>query len=120
MVCNESNGRKAGEIVAKKPKTLETKLRSAIRLIWSRSSERRAIVKAALDAKKEFVCRLCAKSWPEWAGEVDHSPPIGPLENWRDVVGFIDRMFYGPQFLVCKPCHRAKTKEDRKAMKKRA
>lgn len=103
----------------KKPKTLEVKLRSAIRLIWSRSSERRAVIKAALDENKEFVCPLCSKLMPDWAGEVDHISPVGPLTNWRDVVPWMDVMFYGPQRLVCKSCHRKKTKEDRKDMRKK-
>lgn len=98
----------------KKPKTLETKLRAAIRLIWSRSSERRAVIKAALDANKEFVCPLCHKTFPDWAGEVDHFPQIGTLQSWREVVAFIDKMFYGPQRFVCKTCHRAVTKAQRK------
>lgn len=104
--------------MAKKPKTLETKLRSAIRLIWSRSAERRAILRAATiddpEKGKGFICPLCREAWPIWAAEVDHEPPIGTLENWRDIEGFIDRMFYGPQRAVCKTCHKRKTAEQRK------
>ena len=109
--------------MAKKPKTLETKLRAAIRLIWSRSSERNAIKKAAIYivrtdpshiGEKVFDCPICHKVMPDWAGEVDHEPPVGALDNWRDVVGFIDRMFYGPQTYICKTCHHAKTKEQRR------
>jgi|ERR1700674_715103 len=109
--------------MAKKPKTLETKLRSAIRLIWSRSAERRAVLKAAIykihidnshPDEKVFDCHICHKVMPDWAGEVDHEPPVGPLESWRLVVGFIDNMFFGPQFVVCKTCHRKKTAEQRR------
>lgn len=111
----------------KKAKSLETKLRSAIRLIWSRSSERNAIKKAAvyklhIDSshvdQKMFDCPLCHRVLPDWAGEVDHVVAVGPLDNWRDVVGFIDRMFYSAQRYICKDCHRNKTKADRKAMRK--
>jgi hypothetical protein len=104
--------------MAKKPKSLETKLRSAIRLIWSRSAERRAIIKAAAFPTPEmdigFLCPLCHRTWPIWAAEVDHEPPIGTLENWRDIESFIDRMFYGPQRAVCKTCHKKKTAEQRR------
>lgn len=102
----------------KKPKTLETKLRSAIRLIWSRSSERRAILKAAGDAypavahpsgNKMFKCPICLTVWPIQMAEVDHEPPIGTLENWKDTAKFIDKMFFGPQKAICKICHRKKT-----------
>jgi len=105
--------------MAKKPKTLEVKLRSALRLIWSRSGERRAVLKAAtfvdpLRGDKVFSCAICTGVWPLWAAEVDHEPPIGSLEDWRDVTGFIQRMFFGPQRAVCKPCHRKKTAEQRR------
>lgn len=98
----------------KKAKTLETKLRSAIRLIWSRSAERRAILKAlpdlrTFDGVKMFICPLCDKSWPLQMAEIDHEPPIGALESWKDVVSFIEKMFFGPQRAICKLCHKKKT-----------
>ncbi len=102
----------------KKPKTLETKLRSAIRLIWSRSAERRAILNAATindpENGKGFSCPLCGRDWPIQMAEVDHEPPLGSLDSWRDVVSFIDRMFYGPQKAICKLCHKKKTAEQRR------
>lgn len=102
--------------MAKKPKTLEVKLRAAIRLIWSRSAERRAIIKAATiddpEDGKGFSCPICGRDWPIWAGEVDHIEPIGSLDSWRNVAIFIEKMFFSPQRVVCKTCHRIKTKED--------
>jgi hypothetical protein len=102
----------------KKAKSLEVKLRSALRLIWSRSSERRAIIKAATiddpENGKGFCCPICHKDWPIWAGEVDHDPPIGKLESWRDTVLFIDKLFYGPQRVICKTCHKGVTREQRR------
>jgi hypothetical protein len=112
--------------MAKKPKTLEVKLRSAIRLIWSRSSERRAVLKAASyqgtnwvhsepDSKGHyFQCPLCNREWPIQMAEIDHEPPIGTLESWRDTVAFIEKMFYGPQRAICKLCHKKKTAEQRR------
>jgi len=96
----------------KKPKSLETKLRSAIRLIWSRSKERREILKAASherDAIQQFVCPVCLKYWPLQMAEVDHEPPIGTLESWKDTAKFIEKMFFGPQRAICKLCHKKKT-----------
>jgi hypothetical protein len=103
----------------KKPKTLETKLRSAIRLIWSRSAERRAILKAATISREDcaiasFKCPLCNLQWPIQMAEVDHEPPIGTLESWKDTANFIDKMFFGPQRAVCKLCHKAKTARQRR------
>lgn len=104
----------------KKPKTLETKLRNAIRLIWSRSAERRAILKAAQFVAGHtthhyaFICPICAVEYPIQMAEVDHEPPLGSLDNWRDIRSFIDRMFFGPQRAICKLCHKIKTAAQRR------
>lgn len=102
----------------KKPKTLETKLRSAIRLIWSRSAERRAIIKAATiddpENGKGFSCPDCGRDWPIQMAEVDHEPPLGSLTDWRDIKSFIERMFFGPQRAICKLCHKKKTAQQRR------
>lgn len=110
----------------KKAKTLEVKLRSALRLIWSRSAERRAIIKTASykgtrwvhSAPDEkglyFQCPLCNREWPVQMAEVDHEPPIGTLESWRDTVSFLEKMFYGPQRAICKLCHKTKTAMQRR------
>lgn len=102
----------------KKAKSLEVKLRSAIRLIWSRSAERRAIIKAATiddtENGKGFNCPLCGKDWPIWAGEVDHDPAIGSLVSWRETVSFIEKMFFGPQRVLCKNCHKKRTADQRR------
>ncbi len=108
--------------MAKKAKTLETKLRSAIRLIWSRSKERREILKAATIKDPElggngFECPICKHEWPLAMAEVDHEPPIGTLESWKDTVTFIDKMFFGPQRAICKLCHKIKTAQQRRKKK---
>jgi hypothetical protein len=100
--------------VVKKAKTLESKLYSAIRLIWSRSKERKAIINAALDANKEFLCPACDKRWGAWAADVDHEPPIGGLQDWQETVSFIRKLFHGPQRPMCRPCHKKKTAAQRK------
>jgi len=106
--------------MAKKPKTLEVKLRSAIRLIWSRSAERRAHLTMATNPPtsvkpyKWFTCPICDVDYPIQMAEIDHEPPLGTLINWRDIVSFIDRMFFGPQRAICKICHKKKTAEQRR------
>lgn len=112
---------KGGKQMAKKPKTLETKLRSAIRLIWSRSKERRDILKAAersyeltFAEKGMFCCPLCTRLWPIQMAEVDHEPPIGPFTSWKYTENFIEKMFFGPQRAICKLCHKKRTAEQRR------
>jgi len=104
-----------GGILMKKPKTLETKLRSAIRLIWSRSKERREIIKAVQYVAGDtthyyaFKCPICLVEYPIQMAEVDHEPPIGPLDDYTLTADFIHRMFFGPQRAICKLCHKKKT-----------
>ena len=101
----------------KKPKSLETKLRSAIRLIWSRSKERREILKIASTVTPDgtgFFCPICERTWPIQMAEVDHEPPIGTLVSWKDTSKFIEKMFFGPQRAICKLCHKKKTASQRK------
>jgi len=104
----------------KKPKTLETKLRSAIRLIWSRSSERRAILKAAHVERadvKGFTCPECDEFWPIQMAEVDHEPPVGELKFDKELylhdrdnlAHWVYKMFWGEQRAICKLCHKKKT-----------
>ena len=100
----------------KKAKTLETKLRSAIRLIWSRSKERREILKAATiddpENGKGFSCPICGRDWPLPMAEVDHIEAVGPLNNLDELSAWTKKLFYSPQRAICKLCHRTKTKED--------
>lgn len=110
-----------GIYALKKAKTLETKLRQAIRMIWSRSPERMAIKRAAIYKSPEgkvFNCPLCGKTMPDYAGEVDHVEAVGPLTSWKYTTVFIERMFFSSQMLVCKPCHASKTQEDRAEMRR--
>src|ERR1700682_3290770 len=104
----------------KKAKTLEVKLRSALRLIWSRSSERRIILKAATQPPTSvkpfawFTCPVCDIDYPIQMAEVDHEQPIGTLVSWRDTVSFLEKMFFGPQRAICKICHKKKTAQQRR------
>ena len=119
-----NNGLKGGRKM-KKPKTLETKLRSAIRLIWSRSKERREILRQASTIGNQsdryddpkgvyFQCPICNREWPIQMAEVDHEPPIGSLVHWLETSQFIQKMFYGPQRAICKLCHKKKTAQQRR------
>lgn len=93
----------------KKPKNPMTKFRSAIRLIWSRSAERKAVLKAAVDKDGFFVCPLCLKTMYIQMADVDHEPPVGTLNSIDELSEFAKRMFYGHQRAICKICHKKKT-----------
>lgn len=109
---------RAGDELMKKAKTLEVKLRSALRLIWSRSKEHRDVIKLVtvvrLNGVKEFLCPICQRFWPVQMADVDHEPPIGELVSWEETTDFIRRMFFGPQRAICKLCHKTKTAAQRR------
>lgn len=101
----------------KKTKNPMQKFRSAIRLIWSRSAERKVAIKAAtVDSGgiKCFTCPICERHWPIQMADVDHEPPIGQLNSIDELTDFTKRMFYGPQRAICKLCHKKKTAAQRK------
>jgi hypothetical protein len=106
--------------MAKKAKSLETKLRSALRLLWSRSAERRIVLKeATVDIKgiKTFTCPLCHTVWPIQMAEVDHIESLGTLELLK-LTEWVQKLFYSPQRAICKLCHRKKSADDRRKMRK--
>lgn len=109
----------------RKAKNPMAKFRSAIRLIWSRSAERKAVIKAVTfeddsnhPSHKSFTCPICHNHWPIQMADVDHEPPLGALNSIDELSDFTKRMFYGPQRAICKLCHKKKTAQDRKQMRK--
>ena len=99
-----------------------TRFRAAIRLIWSRSSERKSLVQSATTTSQElgkvFDCPLCARVWPIGLATVDHDPPLGKLESIDGLSDFTRRMFYGPQRVICQMCHKHVTAKQRKKPRK--
>ncbi len=102
----------------KKVKNPMVKFRSAIRLIWSRSAERKAIIKAVTSKRSDgtpvFSCPICDTTYPIQMADVDHEPKLGALNNIDELSDFTKRMFYGPQRAICKLCHRKKTATERR------
>jgi len=64
--------------------------------------------------KNEFQCAICKDWYMQKEVEVDHIIPAGSLNNYDDLVGFVQRLFVPKNGLqvVCKTCHRAKTKKE--------
>lgn len=102
----------------KKAKNPMAKFRSAIRLIWSRSPERKShinlVVRDDQETGKGFNCPLCVRFWPIGLATVDHFPPLGPLNSIDELSDFTRRMFFGPQRVLCQMCHKKVTAQQRK------
>ena len=65
----------------------------------------------------EYKCNKCKKWFQGKEVEVDHITPAGSLKTFEDLPGFVERLFCEPEQLqvLCKPCHRMKTNEEKKA-----
>lgn len=100
-------------------------IRSGLRAKWSRWPPKFAVLKDARRKyigenklqKWEFQCSVCRCWHPQKAVEVDHIVGAGSLRCPEDLAGFVTRLFVGPLQLrvVCKPCHKVITKEQRSA-----
>ena len=71
--------------------------------------------KTGRDAK-HYSCSICEGEFPQREVQVDHIVPVGSCPTW-DI--FIEKLFCEKDNLqvVCKPCHKIKTKEERESKK---
>lgn len=106
--------RKKGEIIDGMSPDLERKYSSAIRKVWAWSKMRRLAIKRATNEEGFVECELCNEITPK--SHVDHIIPCGNIMK----PGFMKRLNCPSSGLqvLCPPCHRAKTKEERDAKKK--
>jgi hypothetical protein len=65
--------------------------------------------------KYEYQCNMCEKWFKQKEVEVDHIESIGTLRQYEDLPTFVERLFVSVDELrvVCKPCHKKRTKEER-------
>lgn len=65
--------------------------------------------------KYEYLCNSCKKWFPATSVNVDHIIPVGALNGYNDLSGFVERLFVEVEGLqvLCDYCHNAKTMEER-------
>lgn len=92
---------------------LKQQYHSAIRKVWLWSKARRLAVKRATGHDGFIHCEMCKEITPK--AFVDHKIPCGDIMS----SGYFDRLNVPSKGLqvLCGSCHRAKTKEERKAKK---
>ncbi|MEK0325809.1 MAG: HNH endonuclease signature motif containing protein [Nitrosopumilus sp.] len=98
-------------------------IRSGLRAKFSRWPPKYAVYAAAkrdILVKKgnqrfEYQCALCDRWFGMKEVEVDHIIPCGSLRNYKDLGAFVKRLFCSQEHLrlLCKPCHKTRTKEER-------
>lgn len=66
--------------------------------------------------KWQYKCSECGGQFQMKEIEVDHLVPAGSLKDYSDLPGFVERLFVSEDKMqtICKPCHKAKTKRERK------
>lgn len=99
-------------------------IRSALRQAWTRYPVKHQVLKAAQkpykgdDKRTRFVytCACCSEDFKGKDVQVDHIKPAGSLKEYEDLPAFVSNLFCESVNLqiMCKPCHAAKTKEERK------
>ena len=67
----------------------------------------------------EFFCAACKGSFEGKNVEVDHIERAGSLRCYEDLAGFVERLYCESSGLqvLCKPCHKLKTAQDREDAK---
>lgn len=68
---------------------------------------------------KHYECAVCAIPFPAKEVEVNHKLPVTPIEGFTTWDVVVERMFCEKSGLevVCKPCHKAITKEENETRK---
>ena len=96
-------------------------IRSALRRAFSRYPVKyQAKLAARKTVKGErykymYLCAACEEWFQDKETEMDHIIACGSLKDYSDLPGFVERLFCEPKDLqiLCKPCHKIKTAEDR-------
>ena len=67
--------------------------------------------------KYQYTCCTCKQKFKATEVEVDHKVPAGSLKDYEDLPMFVKRLFCPKEQLqvICKPCHKEKTKNERAA-----
>lgn len=101
----------------KKGRKPEAIIRSALRMAWLRAPMRTQALKDARRSRGVYMCAKCAGDFGPKKIAVDHIIPCGKLT--MDTIGeFAQKLFCQSDCLqvLCKPCHKIKTRFDRKMM----
>lgn len=96
-------------------------IRSGLRAKWSRWPPKFVALKNARRSVKgqrhkyEYQCYKCRQWFKQKEVEVDHAISAGKLNTYKDLPKFVERLFVSENELtvLCKPCHKAKTLEER-------
>lgn len=95
------------------------KLVTRAREVWRQSIKYQEAKKACKDTDRPgwYICKLCGTSHE--VIQVDHIEPIGKQPDYLYEFGmWLERLFNLPQQGICKDCHKVKSKEDKRRIRK--
>jgi hypothetical protein len=72
--------------------------------------------------KTEYQCACCKHWFQRTLVQIDHIEPCGELQKFEDIVPFIQRLTAegpGSYQILCKPCHKEKTGEEKESRLKK-
>ncbi len=97
-------------------RSVEARMRALLRNAWLRSPMRGEALKEARRERGEYLCAHCKEIFRIKEVAVDHILPCRKL-NLRVIGEFCQRLFCVSVMLqvLCKPCHKDKTKRERAA-----
>jgi 5-methylcytosine-specific restriction endonuclease McrA len=86
---------------------------------WPPKYAAKAAAKKSVTGKRhrfEYQCAKCTKWFKDKEVEVNHIIPCGTLKSFDDLPVFVERLFCEQEHLevICKPCHKLETAEQRK------
>jgi len=104
----------------KNPPSHKSRVRSSLRKLWLYSPERREALAKARIERGVYCCSSCHAHIGRKELAVDHIEPVTPLTGFDSWDGLIERLFCSPEGLtvLCKPCHKVKTKAENASRKK--
>lgn len=96
-------------------KTTIAYIKAALRRTWSKSKQRQGALNAAKISYGLYKCSDCKQTHKRKNIEVDHIIAIGRFTTF-DL--YIERLFCDTSGIrvLCKPCHKVKTKSDKQKM----
>jgi hypothetical protein len=105
---------------ARKRPALKTQVRSALRRVWSWSPQREQALANARVAYGRYQCAQCSNAYGPRAVAVDHVLACGGFkDDLSDLGDWASRLFFGELQILCDPCHKVKTAQERAARKKK-
>lgn len=88
-------------------------LRSKLRQIWMWYDDSRKEI-----IKRIKACENCGVKITTKNRQVDHKIPAGSLRSLEDLPMFIERLHSPDLQILCKDCHKRKTNDERRAVRK--